>query len=120
MAGWVESEVVYSDPQLVIRQTLPPNGLSFAGSIDANNAASVHSVLAQLAPAQSHLHLELSRVQFIDVSGIRALAEIGQRANGTGRLVLHGLPVFLKRVMTIIGWDELQNVTICECTTESE
>jgi len=120
MAGWGEGEVLYADQQLVIRQTIPPQGLSFAGTIDLSNVAAVHDVLRSQAPRQPELHLELSRVQFIDVSGIRALAEAGERGNGTGRLVLHGLPVFLKRVMTLIGWDELRNVTICECTTERE
>lgn len=120
MAGWGEGEVLYTDQQLVIRQTIPPQGLSFAGMIDASNVESVEGVLVTQALIQPELHLELSRVQFIDVSGIRALAEAGRRANGNGRLVLHGLPVFLKRVMTIIGWDQMKNVSICECTTESE
>ena len=120
MAGWAEGEVLYSDSQLVIRQTIPPQGMSFSGTIDIANVAAVRELLVTHAPRQPELHLELSRVQFIDVSGIRALAEAGARANGTGRLVLHGLPVFLRRVMTIIGWDELQNVTVCECATQPE
>jgi len=120
MAGWGEGEVLYADQQLVIRQTIPPQGLSFSGTIDLSNVAAVQDVLYSQGPRQPELHLELSRVQFIDVSGIRALAEAGERGNGTGRLVLHGLPPFLKRVMTLIGWNELRNVTICECTTERE
>jgi len=120
MAGWREGEVLYLDRQLVIRQTIPPQGLSFAGTIDLSNVDSMKGVIAMRAPLQPELHLELSRVRFIDVSGIRALAEVGQSANGSGRLVLHGLPVFLRRVMTIIGWDELKNVSICECTSEPE
>ena len=120
MAGWTEGQVLYSDQQLLIRQTIPPQGLSFSGTIDVSNVDAVRAVLVAQASHQAELHLELSRVQFIDVSGIRALAEVGARANGTGRLVLHGLPAFLKRVMTIIGWDELRNVTICECTIQPE
>jgi anti-anti-sigma factor len=120
MAGWSEGEVLYEDSQLVIRQTIPPHGLSLSGTIDLSNVEGVKGVLVAQALVRPELHLELSRVQFIDVSGIRALAEGGRRANGNGRLVLHGLPPFLKRVMTIIGWDQMKNVIICECTTESE
>jgi len=115
---WAAGEVLYSDQQLVISRTISPEGLSLTGTIDISNVAALQGVLSTLAPRRPELHLELSRVQFIDVSGIRALAESGERANGNGRLVLHGLPDFLRRVMTIIGWHELRNVTLCDCTIE--
>jgi len=120
MAGWSEGEVLYADQQLVIRQTIPPQGLTLVGTIDLSNVDRMKGVLAMRALLQPELHLDLSRVQFIDASGIRALADVGRSANGTSRLVLHGLPAFLRRVMTTIGWEELQNVSICDCTVELE
>ena len=38
MAGWLEGDPMYADKQLVIRHTIPPNGLSFSGVLDIFNA----------------------------------------------------------------------------------
>src|SRR4030088_1756714 len=90
MAGWMEGEPMYADKQLVIRHTIPDNGLSLAGIIDVVNAASgADSVKSQLI-GEGDLHLDLSRVEFCDVSGIRALVAAAEGAPGSRRLVLHG------------------------------
>jgi anti-anti-sigma factor len=117
MAGWLEGETMYSDKQLVIRHTIPTNGLSFSGVIDVLNADQVAGTLiSMLSQSQSRpLHLELSRVEFSDVSGIRAFVLAAERANARGRLVLHGLPALLQRVMNVVGWGDLPGLEICTC-----
>jgi anti-anti-sigma regulatory factor len=118
MAGWLEGESMYADRQLVIRHTIPTNGLSFAGTIDVMNADQVAAALiAQLDKGQP-LHLELSRVEFSDVSGIRAFVLAAESADDRSRIVLHGLPALLQRVMTVVGWGDLPGLEICSCGTE--
>ena len=118
MAGWLEGESMYADRQLVIRHTIPTNGLSFAGTIDVMNADQVAAALIlQLGEGQP-LHLDLSRVEFSDVSGIRAFVLAAESASERTRIVLHGLPALLQRVMTVVGWADLPGLEICSCGAE--
>lgn len=119
MAGWQEAEPVYSDKQLVIRQTIPPDGLSCRGVIDVSNVDSVAATLASHLDGDSDVHIDLSQVEFCDVSGIRALVSISGRLTDGRRLVLHGLPPLLAKVMTLVGWGELPTLQICDCREDS-
>lgn len=118
MAGWLEGEAMYSDRQLVIRHTIPTNGLSFAGTIDVLNADQVAAALISHLDHSQPLHLELSRVEFADVSGIRAFVLAAENASDRSRIVLHGLPALLRRVMTVVGWADLPGLEICGCGAE--
>jgi anti-anti-sigma factor len=120
MAGWLEGEPMYADKQLVIRHTVPPNGLTFSGVLDIFNADSVASSLSGLLQGEGDLHLDLSKVEFCDVSGIRALVSAAERADGGRRLVLHGLPPLLQKVMTLVGWGELPTLTLCGCGAQQQ
>jgi anti-anti-sigma regulatory factor len=119
MAGWLEGEPMYADKQLVIRHTVPPNGLSFSGVLDIFNADSVASSLSAQLHGEGELHIDLSKVEFCDVSGIRALVSAAETGDGR-RLVLHGLPPLLQKVMTLVGWGELPTLTLCSCGEEQQ
>jgi anti-anti-sigma factor len=116
MAGWREGEPMYTDKQLVIRHTVPPNGLTFAGVLDMFNADAVAGSVATLLDGEGDLHLDLSNVEFCDVSGIRALVSAAE--SGRRRMVMHGLPPALHRVMMLVGWGELPSLALCNCGTE--
>jgi anti-anti-sigma regulatory factor len=120
MAGWLEGEPMYTDKQLVIRHTVPPNGLSIAGVLDLFNADAVAGEVATLLHGEGDLHIDLSKVEFCDVSGIRALVSAAENGNGRSRLVMHGLPPLLQRVMRLVGWGDLPSVVICDCATETK
>lgn len=109
---------MYTDKQLVIRHTVPPNGLTFAGVLDMFNADAVAGSVATLLDGEDDLHLDLSNVEFCDVSGIRALVSVAESASGRRRLVMHGLPPALHRVMMLVGWGELPSLALCDCGTE--
>ena len=109
---------MYTDKQLVIRHTIPANGLTFAGALDIHNADSVASTLSAQMERHGDLHIDLSHVEFCDVSGIRALVSAVQGSDGHRRLVVHGLPPLLQRVMTLVGWGQLPGLELCECGTE--
>lgn len=112
---------MYEDKQLVIRHTVPAHGLSFSGIVDVFNADAVAKSLSRELDGDGDLHIDLTQVQFCDVSGIRALVSAAETANGGGRrLVLHGLPPLLQRVMTLVGWGELPSLVLCDCGIEKE
>jgi anti-anti-sigma regulatory factor len=106
-------DTVYSDKQLAVRRTSSPNGLTFAGAIDYFNVAAVAQSLALAVAGGGDLHIDLSRLEFCDVSGIRAFINVAESMNGRGRLLLHGLPLQLQNVMTLVGWSSLPSLVIC-------
>lgn len=124
----MEGDVVYSDKQLVIARTSSPVGLSLTGAIDYYNADAVAAALvAELGSAgdisvmladaitgNGDLHLDLTRLEFTDVTGIRALVRIAENAGDGRRLVLRGLPPRIKTVIAVVGWGDLPSLIIDE------
>jgi anti-anti-sigma regulatory factor len=121
-----EQERIYADKQLVISRTDSASGLSIAGAIDYYNAEAVADALSSVFNAGSEaralladaitgngdLHLDLSRLEFTDVTGIRALVRIAENAGDGRKVVLRGLPASIVKVMTVVGWSELPNLVI--------
>ena len=115
-----DQEEVYADRQLVVARTAVPIGLRFAGEIDASNAEAVTTSLASAQASDGAVHLDLSSLVFIDISGIRAFISAGERAAKGRRLLLHGLPDQLERVISVVGWDQLPGISICKCGVDQE
>ena len=128
----MEGDQVYSDKQLVIVRTGSPGELSITGAIDYYNAESVAAVVAgelaagadratELSDAISgngDLYIDLSRLEFTDVTGIRALVQVAENAGDGPRMVLRGLPSRIRMVMGVVGWGDLPNLVIEEPTTD--
>ncbi len=124
----MEGDVVYVDKQLVIARTSSPAGLSLTGAIDYYNADSVAAaimselgtagdvsvLLADAITGNGDLHLDLTRLEFTDVTGIRALVRIAENAGDGRRLVLRGLPPRIKTVIAVVGWGDLPSLIIDE------
>jgi anti-anti-sigma regulatory factor len=123
----MEGDQVYTDKQVVISRTGKPGELSITGAIDFYNADAVASAVAgelqsaerstELADAISgngDLHVDLSRLEFTDVAGIRALVQVAENAGDGRRLVLRGLPPRIRMVMAVVGWGDLPNLVIEE------
>lgn len=122
----LDEECVYADKQLVISRTGAARGLSISGAIDYYNAEAVAEVLTAVfhghgdpralftdaITGNGDLHLDLSRLEFTDVTGIRALVRIAENAGDGRRLVLSGLPPSIVKVMAVVGWSELPNLVI--------
>jgi anti-anti-sigma factor len=106
---------VFRDKQLVVTRTFRPEGLRLVGSVDASNVDGLATVLDSSFEAdggQKRIHLDLTRLEFTDVSGIRALVSSAERASGKYRIVLHGLPPLMGRVMNVVGWSEMPSLEI--------
>jgi anti-anti-sigma regulatory factor len=130
----MEGDEVYTDKQLVIVRTGAPGELSISGAIDYYNAESVAAVVAgelaagsdrtaELSDAISgngDLHIDLSRLEFTDVTGIRALVQVAESSGDGRRLVMRGLPSRIRMVMAVVGWGDLPNLIIEEPNGESD
>lgn len=113
VSGERGDETLYADKQLAVKRTSSPNGLTLAGAIDYFNVAAVAQSLTRAVDGGGDLHIDLSRLEFCDVSGIRAFVRVAEAMNGQGRLLLHGLPPGLQNAMTAVGWGDLPSLVIC-------
>jgi anti-anti-sigma factor len=107
-------DLLYTGRQLAVTRTLAPAGLRFSGEIDATNVDVVTDTLAAHQNG-GDLHVDLSRLLFCDVSGIRALVAHAEALEGKHRLVLHGLPEPIEKVLNVVGWSELPGLAFCNC-----
>lgn len=107
-------ELIYQDKQLVVSRTTNPAGLRFAGEIDTSNTYAITQSLAAGGPAEGDLHLDVTALRFIDISGIRAIVSAAENLSDGRRILLHGLPAQLARVMGIVDWAEAPTLAICE------
>ena len=105
---------MYADKQLTITRTTSPQGLSFTGVIDMFNVDSVSRSLYSVLDGEGDLHIDLSRLEFCDVSGIRAIVAAAEIVGEGRRLVLHGLAPQLQAVMAVVGWTDLPGLVIDE------
>lgn len=118
-------EAVYADKQLVIRRQ-PPHGLRVSGAIDYNNSEAVALALTrelQTSPAgaaalsdaitgNGDLQIDVTRLEFADVTGIRALVRVAENGRDGRRLVLRGLPPRIRMVIAVVGWSDLPNLVL--------
>ena len=70
--------------------------------------------LSDAITGNGDLHIDVSRVEFADVSGIRALVRLAQDSDDGRRLLLRGLPERIRTVITVIGWSDLPNLVLEE------
>jgi anti-anti-sigma factor len=110
-------DLVYTGRQLAVTRTLAPAGLRFSGEIDAANVEIITDTLRSNQNG-GDLHVDLSGLLFCDVSGIRALVAHAEALEGKHRLVLHGLPEPIEKVLNVVGWSELPGLAFCNCEME--
>jgi anti-anti-sigma factor len=106
---------VYSDGHLVVMRTTEPVGLMVAGEIDISNTSMVADSLRLEFEDGTEPHLDVSRVSFCDVSGIRTLVSLAQDLAPNRRLLLHGLAPQLETVLKVTGWADLPGLELCKC-----
>ena len=110
--GSVGPNSLYTDGRLRISRTLSPPGLSLTGDIDASNVDTVSRWLDDAIARGGDVHVELGGLLFCDAGGMRALVSAATRLGHGRRLVLHGMPAELRRVMRVVGWDEAPGLVV--------
>jgi anti-anti-sigma regulatory factor len=80
---------------------------------ELQSAASGAEGLADAIAGNGDLHIDVSRLEFADVTGIRALVRLAENNLGR-RLVLRGLPARIRTVITVVGWSDHPNLVLQE------
>lgn len=101
-------------------QTFPgPDGVALAGTVDASNERLLRSALAAAASRRGPgwLDVDLSRLEFLDVAGARALltGTTGHRLRGGG-VRLRGALGTVEHVLRLLGVDREEHFAV-EATT---
>jgi len=113
-----EGSVVYSDGHLLVMRTTEPAGMMIAGEIDHSNTSTLANSIRLGFKDGVQPHLDLSRVSFADVSGIRALVNLALELSPGRCLLLHGLPPQLEEVLKVTSWADLPGLELCNCGIE--
>lgn len=100
------------EPQLRISSGPQPAWLLISGEIDAWNVERVRDALREALLAAGDLHLDVSRLLFCDVTGIRAIASAAAHLDDGRRIILHGLDPQLQKVFGVVGWGGMPGLVI--------
>ncbi len=87
-------------------------GLIIAGEVDESSYPRLVRELAAL-DARGDVHIDLAGVSFCDLAGLRAIvcaAEPETDGSGRGHLTLHAVPDRLRRILEILGWNDMPGV----------
>jgi transcriptional regulator with XRE-family HTH domain/ABC-type transporter Mla MlaB component len=99
------SSVIHQEGQLRVSVMADPPGLWLAGTIERANCAGLRAVLRRhLAGQRGDVHVDLSGLEFIDLAGLRLLAEIARELPGRRLWVEHPAPLLYK-VSLLAGWE---------------
>lgn len=92
----------YDDGVLRITHT-GAGRLELAGEIDEETFPALVSHLGETAAGAAEVHVDLTRVRYCDLAGLRAVIRLTDA--GRRRVVLHGIPPHLDAVLGVLGWD---------------
>jgi anti-anti-sigma factor len=95
----------------VVTQIDGERGLTLAGELDLQSVDALNEALARL-PAAGQARLDLSRVTFIDSTGLHAIMDFAGGENGSGPVVLDGVSAHVAKVFEITQLPETGLVEI--------
>jgi anti-anti-sigma factor len=83
-----------------------------SGELDMGNVDRLLRAVEPVAVRGAHLLLDLSRLEFMDCSGIRALTEILTAIGPDGRLLLREPTMAVRRVLELVGADGFPGLVV--------
>ena len=81
-------------------------GLKLSGELDLANARQLSEALRNDVPQEGELSLDLSDLDFVDSSGLRAILAYAGERNGNGPLVLLNATKPVARLFELVGLDQ--------------
>jgi anti-anti-sigma factor len=100
------------DSQLRISRSHETGWLLISGEIDAWNVGAVRQALQELVLEAGDVDIDVSRLLFCDVTGIRAIVSAAAHLESGRRLNLHGLHPQLQKVFKVVGWGDMQSLVL--------
>jgi anti-anti-sigma regulatory factor len=103
----VEVNPEYDDGVLRIVRSFEPHGLRVEGELDAARHAVFAEHLTTVVASGRQVHLDFSRLRFIDLAGLNLLAFQAMGLPPGVPLVLDNLPPNVEGVIDLVGWYQL-------------
>lgn len=103
----VEVNPEFDDGVLRLVRTFEPHGLRVEGELDAARHTVFAEKLTRVAAARGRVHLDCSRLRFIDLAGLTLLTHLAIRLPRGGCLVLDNLPPSVEGIIDMVGWYQL-------------
>ena len=89
--------------------------IAFSGEIDLATAEGVTSALQPYVEAGGPVPVDLSKVTFMDSTGMHAIFEAAQALGDRGCIIIHGAHDAIQKVFELIGLDAVTNIHIIPC-----
>ncbi|MFC5748918.1 MEDS domain-containing protein [Actinomadura rugatobispora] len=106
----VEVDPEYDDGILRIVRTFDPHGLRVEGELDPARHTAFGDRLGRVARSRRPVHLDFSRLRFIDLGGLNLLVRQANVPGGERTLVLDELHPYVENVIETVGWHRLPGV----------
>lgn len=107
----VEVNPEFDDGILRLVRTFAPDGLRVEGELDAVRHAVFAGQLARVSDGRDRVHLDFSRLGFIDLGGLNLLVHHATAQPRPATLVLDGLAPDVEAVIEMVGWHRLPGLT---------
>lgn len=101
-------DVVAYDGVLRIERLSSVAGYVLSGEVDASTYDALAAALRDLDTG-GEVHLDLTALRFCDAPGFGTMIGLTEHAD---RVVLHGVPAVLCRLLSIVGWDTIPNLVV--------
>ncbi|MFE7116401.1 MEDS domain-containing protein [Streptomyces sp. NPDC057654] len=113
----VEVDPLVQTAELVVVRTYRPPGLRIEGIVDAAAHRHMREALQTVAAVRGDVRLDMARVEFLDLGGLRLLMAFARaRAARHYSVELTGLLPHLLQVITLIGWDRTPGLRLAATT----
>ncbi|GII54121.1 hypothetical protein Pth03_25100 [Planotetraspora thailandica] len=100
---------------LRIRRVAQPPGIELEGEIDGHGLGELTRALASAVRRErGDVHVDMSRITFIDLSGLRALVDTASALEAGRSLVLSRVPEHVAQLIRLIGWDAVPGLRVYE------
>jgi anti-anti-sigma factor len=99
---------------------LAPVALRVEGELDAARHSVFAEKLSQASTRRGSVHLDLSRLGFIDLGGLNLLAQHATGLPADESLVLDHLPPDVENVIEMVGWHRLPGLARGQGLPETE
>ncbi|TDD77986.1 STAS domain-containing protein [Actinomadura darangshiensis] len=109
--GRARADAVFDDGVLTIVPLFAPPGLRLSGAIDESTLPALVTALRGVDPRAAHICLDLSRLDFCDLGGLRALIRANETSSVIGRqVILRSIPGCMDMMMRAAGWDTVPGI----------
>jgi anti-anti-sigma factor len=108
----LHTSIEQGDVQLRVWRRAEDGWLVISGEIDSWSVEAVREALSEALREGGDVHLDVSRLLFCDVTGIRVIVTAAANLEPGRRLLLHGLDPHLHKVFKVVGWAGIPSLSL--------